>query len=379
MVYILFSKINVLVLLLVHLGYSVPIENSDDELVAVVAVSRHGDRAPFTSFPTDRYYNLTYWPMGFGQITKKGIDRHYKLGQWLRHRYSSFLSEFYHSKEIYAWSTDIDRTLMSAYANLAGLYPPKGYQLWNEHISWQPIPVHIAPFLSLIENLGCPKFFSMLQKVKQTVFPIYEEKHSEILQYIANKTGWPKVSIEMVDELMDLLFTYEEHDLTFVPDWSKAMDHNITKHLSAIVYEIQTHTVPLARLKIGTFYDYLFNFFNKFVDPTSLNVGIGSDPTALNQKSKFVLVMAHESTLSAILNTIGAYNMKHIEYADTVLWELKKRKDGVHYLNVLFKTKSELSPVKILKCDYNCNLEQAKKSLADVTITKQLWHKECLA
>lgn len=47
--------------------------------------------------------------------------------------------------QIHVRSTDIDRTLMSAEANLAGLYPPSGSQVWNEKLLWQPIPVHTVP------------------------------------------------------------------------------------------------------------------------------------------------------------------------------------------------------------------------------------------
>lgn len=34
---------------------------------------------------------------------------------------------------------------MSAEANLAGLYPPKTADIWNNQIEWQPIPIHTVP------------------------------------------------------------------------------------------------------------------------------------------------------------------------------------------------------------------------------------------
>jgi len=34
---------------------------------------------------------------------------------------------------------------MSAYCNLAGLFPAHGSEVWNENLLWQPIPVHTVP------------------------------------------------------------------------------------------------------------------------------------------------------------------------------------------------------------------------------------------
>ena len=41
---------------------------------------------------------------------------------------------------------------MSAEANLAGLYPPEGYEVWKEDLRWQPLPVHSVP--KPFDNVG---------------------------------------------------------------------------------------------------------------------------------------------------------------------------------------------------------------------------------
>ncbi len=57
------------------------------------------------------------WPEGLGQLTPLGKRQHYDLGQKFRHRYMvehQLLNSTYHINEVYARSTSIDRTLMSA-------------------------------------------------------------------------------------------------------------------------------------------------------------------------------------------------------------------------------------------------------------------------
>lgn len=80
---------------------------------------------------------------------------HYKFGKWVRQRYADFLPSEYDRSDIYVQSTDVDRTLMSAYSHLAGLYEPKSSKNWDPDIKWRPIPVHTIPEASDLVN---PKF-----------------------------------------------------------------------------------------------------------------------------------------------------------------------------------------------------------------------------
>uniref|UniRef100_A0A8B9GRK3 acid phosphatase n=1 Tax=Amazona collaria TaxID=241587 RepID=A0A8B9GRK3_9PSIT len=99
---------------------------------------------PCEFFPTDKHKQAGR-QQGYGQLTKLGIQQQYELGQYMRRRYSYFLSVVYKQCEIYVQSTDCDYTLTSAQASLAGLYPPTQDQIWNPGILWQPIPVHTVP------------------------------------------------------------------------------------------------------------------------------------------------------------------------------------------------------------------------------------------
>lgn len=69
------------------------------------------------------------------------------MGKYLRRRYFKLLGDGrYSSDKVYVRSTDKDRTLMSAVANLAGLFPPEKDQIWNNDIkNWLPIPIHTVP------------------------------------------------------------------------------------------------------------------------------------------------------------------------------------------------------------------------------------------
>lgn len=86
---------------------------------------------------------------------QKGKDQQYDLGQFLRQRYDGFIDRQYDMDEIHVLSSDTDRSLMSAEANIAGFYPrtavlratregsQSGFE--SSKLDIQLVPIHTVP------------------------------------------------------------------------------------------------------------------------------------------------------------------------------------------------------------------------------------------
>ncbi|CAF0975232.1 unnamed protein product [Adineta steineri] len=141
-------------------------------------IYRDRDRASTVLYPTSTT-DPFFWPNGLGQLTPRGQLQHIRLGQFLRERYSELLNSTYVASEVTIRSTDYERTLMSAYSNLVGLYPTSKDKLdsilsglnendtWPEVLPWQPIPVHTVPRSSdyLMGTGDCPRFNELLEEL----------------------------------------------------------------------------------------------------------------------------------------------------------------------------------------------------------------------
>ncbi|CAG9864365.1 unnamed protein product [Phyllotreta striolata] len=339
----------------------------NNTLLAVAVIYRHGDRSPSKSFPNDVYFNETYWPMGFGQLTKEGIARQYELGKWFRRRYNDFLSDNYSPNEIYIHSTNSDRTLMSAYANLAGLYPPAGYQVWSDRINWQPIPVHTEDRSKddvITDKRRCRAFAKAYGQAKKSANKFFRERYRKLYGFIKDKTGWKDVTLSDVRMLHKNIKIYRQYNRSFVPDWIDHIDAKSLDFLAGLKSYIPVLKTHQARLHIGPFFHRLFQHFDNFVGLTS-------------ETPKFLMFSAHDSTLCAILGAMRMFNFRPIGFGDAIMWELR-RINGVFVMNVAYKSEEDtLRPLYINGCEFGCDYETFKRSLSDVTVSIQQWKVEC--
>ncbi|KAM8938675.1 lysosomal acid phosphatase [Pelodytes ibericus] len=340
------------------------------QLRFVNVVYRHGDRSPVKSFPKD-VHQESAWPQGFGQLTETGMRQHWDLGQELRKRYKGFLNESYDRHEIYVRSTDVDRTLMSAECNLAGLYPPEGSQVFNPEVIWQPIPVHTLPEaqdrLLKYPLLPCPKYQKLQEETRYSEEYVKKIKDNlEFLQMVANATGLSDCSLDSVWTVSDILFCEKVHNLS-LPAWATpdvlARLTDLKDFSFRFLFGIHER-IQKARLQGGI-------LVNQILKNMSTAAHNASSPL------KFIAYSAHDTTLGALQMAMDVYNGKQTPYASCHIFELYEESSGNFTVEMYFRNESGKAPypLPLPGCNHTCPLQDFQDLLQP--IIAEDWHQEC--
>ncbi|XP_063778436.1 prostatic acid phosphatase [Pseudophryne corroboree] len=346
---------------------------AEKKLKFVVLVFRHGDRSPVGTYPNDKYKE-DFWPDGFGQLTQLGMEQHYEFGKYLRKRYSGFLNQTYSSNEVYVRSTDMDRTLMSAQANLAGLFPPIGKQVWNANFTWQPIPVHTVP-LSEDNILFMPVrnclLYNQLQNetFTSTEYQALLKPYKDFITTIQNYTGYPP---EQSNDhfsawlIYDTLLCEKIHNYS-LPEWATDDVMDKLLHLSEIslsaFYGIYKHREK-SRLQGGVLLNTILqNITNAAKTPSG--------------KLKLIMYSAHDTTVAGLQMALNVSNGKLPPYTACQFFELYQDDESNYSIEMYYRNDSSADPyLNILPgCSSSCPLAQFTELTSSIIV--QDWDKEC--
>lgn len=148
------------------------------------------------------------------------MQQEYALGQWLRRRYSNFLSTTFNVNDIYIQSSDVDRTLMSAQSTLAGFYPPLGSKIWNRNVLWQPVPVHTMPvtmdYLIAGQVPPCPSYQNASNRyMASEEIKSFENSVQPIYDYLTTNTGTAIKDLYLLMLIRDSWLCESAHNLTY--------------------------------------------------------------------------------------------------------------------------------------------------------------------
>jgi len=351
------------------------------DLILLQVLYRHGDRSPTANYPTDPHKESA-WPQGFGQLTTEGMKQHYALGQYFRRRYIQgrpyrFLSEAYDRHQVRVQSTDFDRTLMSAYCNLAGLFPPENSQVWNDKLLWQPIPVHTEPLemdYVLSMDAACAKYTEALDDVYDSDWVKKEEQRNEqFYKFIDNVTGSQDFSIRNLWDVADTLYCEKVHNMSLPSwvnrTWSGRTTYSKLRALESLSFTLEFNQPVLSRLRGGPLLGEIVK-----------NIKDKRDGRLTAQQKVFIY-SAHDSTVAALLSAMKVFNNIAPPYTATVLVELFNRSDtGQLSVLVSYKNGSDDDDVHQLTlpgCNVSCPLD-AFIELTRANIPTD-WHAECRA
>lgn len=225
--------------------------SAQGELLYVQVLHRHGDRSPVHVNPASskEWAELGLEP---GQLTNKGANMLYALGQLLREEYvekTGFLPPHHPGGRVHVRSTDVDRCLNSVHSLLDALYP---------HIL---IPVHTIPQEQeklLQPTDKCPSFLVSYRPTLHQMDDIAEKRFntakSNVLPRLKNITGWGDtlLAANLLTIATDNIICAEAHNL-HIPEELEQLKETIFGFTKFIYYHKFVARLDDPRSTVGAY------------------------------------------------------------------------------------------------------------------------------
>jgi hypothetical protein len=400
-----------IILLLAFASFSV------GEILFVHEICRHGARAPEIDYPFEGF------PNGKGMLTASGFRQHYLIGAQLKKQYvkendqeqGKLLSPIYNSDEIYIRSTQYQRTIQSAEAQMLGLYPlgtarqlnPETIQNGLPHISihdedeilkklsnqalqgdYQPIPIHnFGLYNDAMTAYGdCP--FMVNDYLNRTDDPKIWKKYDDhfrplIFDQIAK-------AFNISSEDVNFQEIYPLSDILWAEDFQGIQNrYKFTAKEWEIVKQIQLPC--LVELLSDTSNRIMVSrLLNPVVETMKARIGLPYNETLISEFKdvKFLFFSSHDYQLSHVLRFLKPQNVdiKWIEYASVMLIELHKiespgckysKSKNCHLVKVFFNdSQLQLPGCKGLDCYFDEFENYIKKTGMGYEEMEKICHSE---
>lgn len=280
---------------------------------------------------------------------------------------------------------------MSALSNLAGLFPPKKDQVWNEDLAWQPIPVHTVDVDTdnlLSSHAHCPKFKQLVTDVlnNDEIVKQLNEKYADLYEYVSLNTNANVSNMVEIDYIYDTLFVESVYNKT-LPDWTKDVFPDQMKYLRDLSFTLTTWTHELKRLRNGPLLSHVISEMKRVRGNETAS---SSDSSAFSQPKQKIrrmhMLSGHDTTLSSFLNGLGMFDPPIAPpYASAVMIELHRRRsddddqddDDDYYVQFLYRNDSSREPyvLTLSGCEKLCPLDKFDELTRD--LRPRDWAEEC--
>ncbi|RKP07578.1 histidine phosphatase superfamily [Thamnocephalis sphaerospora] len=277
-------------------------------------------------------YRNTVWSSGscsLGQLTLKGVRQHKALGEQLRAIYVDHLKVLPErlnastlSAQLYARSSDVQRTRQSAAALLTGLWPLK-----VRDPDARIIPLHVYP--EEAETLwghpnDCPRAASVVHAVRSSPeYEAYLERHAPLrtrLESLLGTSGIGKYERSFL-RYLDPIYPRVCHDMPLPCGESGCVTRADAEELAHCVSEeytilrgTHTHAAEYNRLTLGFF---LGELRDRMMAAIHADAARHTDTAKQHtvQSPMFELFSAHDTTIYGLIGALKAKDMRWPPYA----------------------------------------------------------------
>jgi len=363
---ILIKSALLLSVLLILLPFSSADADTDADLV--IEVFRHGARGALVN----TYDPDSYWRNNLGELTSGGMRMHYLLGTALKKKYPKLLKT-YDPVNIYVRSTDVNRTIMSAYSQLSGVFEGDGPNIITEvaelalpayqHDSikdkvkelnnayalpnkFQAVPIHVVPKTEDILMRpfdACKKQpdWVIENQKSEVVTSIFNNEMKELVAHLKSKN----INIDAMAKLSYVGDTCITNKFQGLPlPGGISVDSQLFKDAKFAAEYMTVKQIEGTAVQRALFSTPILTEIKKYVD---------NFKTAPATNPKFVFLSAHDTTLMTIL---AAFNITTPEcllenyrsekagkglvypncvfpqYASNVIFEYNSKKDEINFL-----------------------------------------------
>ncbi|KRX08511.1 hypothetical protein PPERSA_12992 [Pseudocohnilembus persalinus] len=291
----------------------------NSKLVQVIEIFRHGTRGPL--------YNIYDWQEqqeNMGELLPAGMRQHYELGKQLRKEYIEeleFLSENYDPTKFSIYSTNKNRTIQSAQAQLLGLYPfsygpelikdidnsyylpPDPSAVWEQLENqealpnqYDPIPVHTVQKEDLFLSSKCPnkqKFFEQNKHIIQEIYDQVQNLYQPLFKKCSQIFQQDFTNTNQLWDLYDNLYSTISQERK-LPEELSQKDLDLLKLAADFEWNITYGTGEYNRIQSSSVFDFIIDIFQNYIK---------SDQSTNN--IKWTMLSGHDTNLIIILSALN--------------------------------------------------------------------------
>ena len=263
---------------------------SNTKLRWAFEIFRHGARTPYSGMTSDFKDCFNQQWIGLKELTGVGLRQHFLVGYRNRIKYvneTGLIKPEYDPREVYIISTDSNRTIMSANAQIQGLYPPgTGPKLYPNQTEKAVPPVNIDDIKDAKEELD--KDDNTALPNKMNIIPVHSFFTDEHFIQMQDKKVCPgtveyykknQERKEVVEFLNNMTVKYGEklNENLIIKDKSKDVLKDYTKAYYIFDTIIARYTEGYDLPQLGTNDEELLSDSFKFFEYDQIGNGVDND------------------------------------------------------------------------------------------------------